>query len=104
MRDRPLLHALAEQTEAEAAARGAELARLRLVQQAEDEARVLGSLAAGVRAGTVDPRSATAEGLEAMARGLRLLGGAAAAELIRGAVQPRPSTLWARLRWLLTGR
>ena len=92
------LDELASATEAEALSRGVTVARLELARRAAEEARVVDGLARGVRAGGIDPTSATAEGLEALARALRLLRHAAGAELARDlATEARP-TWWTRLR------
>lgn len=76
-------------------------ARSRLLAGISERADLCADLARGVRAGTVDPGSGVAEGLDAMAEGLRLY--LASQRIALHRQEPAPSTLWGRVRWLLTG-
>jgi len=103
---RPRLEQLAADTEADAALRGATLARLRLIQESSRRADLVEGLARRVRAGDVEPVSALAAGLDETAATLRLLGCAESSELGRLAPErpARARGLWGRVWWLLTGR
>ena len=87
---------------------GEVVARRKLLIDIRARATLCSDLARGVRTGTIDPKSATAEGLDAMSGALLLLLGSESIRLYRDEASaspapPPPRGLWARLRWLFTG-